>query len=81
MKKIIIVLCLALFSTPVFAEHVYDYQNTRPINDINSIQTRGCNEYVKIEPKNRFDAIESLSGRRSIAGSGVILILGVERLV
>ena len=67
MKKSILVLCLAVLSMPAYAEHIYDYSNTKPLNDINSIQTKGCNEYVRIDPSQRFDAIEALSGRRSVA--------------
>lgn len=71
MKKFILALCLSTVSMPVFAEHIYDYQNTKPINDINSIQTKGCNEYVKIDPTKRFDPIEAISGRRSLT-NGVL---------
>ena len=56
MKKLLILLCLTAFCMPVFAEHIYDYKNTQPINDINSIRTRGCNEYVEIEPTVSFTA-------------------------
>lgn len=33
---------------PVFAQKVYEYQNTAPLNDRSSIQVRGCNEYVEL---------------------------------
>lgn len=50
MKKILTVLCLTCIPVFVSAEQIYEYKNTQPINDINSIRTRGCNEYVEIEP-------------------------------
>ncbi len=69
MKKLLIALCLTILATPVFAEHVYDYQNTRPLNDASTIRTRGYNEFVDLPstgipaPDDRMVAMAKAVGR------------------
>ncbi len=65
MKKLLALLFIGLMATPAFALDMFDYKNTRPINDANSIKTKGCNEYVKMESK--FNS--SLFDGRDVAGA------------
>ena len=72
MKKLLIALCLTILATPVFAEHVYDYQNTRPLNDASTIRTRGYNEFVDLPstgipaPDDRMVAMMKSGARRAL---------------
>ena len=53
MKKIFAVLIVLFLSSAVYAQQLYDYKNM-PINDINNIKQRGCNEHVQLPSKNPF---------------------------
>ena len=80
MKKILIVLCLFLLADAVYADHIYDYQNTQPINDINSVRMKGCNEYIQVESNNGF-AVRSITSprtnmRRALTGMPIAGAIG-----
>ena len=53
MKKIfgsifIILFVTLIFTSPVFAEKIYEYQNISPLNDRDSVRVKGCNEFVEL---------------------------------
>ena len=80
MKKLLLVLCLAITTSAVYADHIYDYKVTQPINDINSIKMKGCNEYVQVESNSTFNAVDAANPRRSIrrtvAGTSIAGAIG-----
>lgn len=71
MKKLIVLLCLLLGANCVYAEKIYQYRNTTPINSSDSVKVRGCHEHVSLPSRqNNSNVIESF-----FAGSSVATVL------